>query len=121
MAIHHCFLHRVQRPISASQTFDRNEFFAIQGWQELNTGIDCAHPDRLPVVIQLGDHNRTGTAVTFGATLFRTRTTQVFAQVLQHRTRRIDVSYFDYITIQNKSNPIANGHFVFGRSHGPGS
>ena len=39
--------------------------------------------------VDLDDHDRARTAVTFGATFFRAGHAQVFAQELQHRARRV--------------------------------
>lgn len=103
--INHGFLHGMQFTIPA-QTFDRDEFLAIERRQKLNAGIDGAYSQVIAVTIQFREHNSARAAITFGAAFFGAGTAQVFAEKLQYCSIGINAGEFDDFPIEHKPNRV---------------
>ncbi len=99
--LHERALHRVQ-PVSRGQRLHREQFRAIQGRDETDTGIDRREPQALRP--GRADHDGTGAAVTFGATLLGAGPPQVLAQVLEDRPRRVRVLEFDDVAVEDEAD-----------------
>ena len=97
-------LYRVQVARGRRETLDGNEFLAVECRQELDTGIDGAQHQVIAVPADLGDDDGARTAVAFGATFLRALAPQVFAQELQDRSRWIDITQLDDLTVEHKAN-----------------
>ena len=94
----------MQDAVLTGQAFDRNQFFAIQCRQKLNTGIDRTNMNGVTAVIKLGNDDRAGTTVSFGTAFFRSRAAQILAQILQHGPGRIEVTDLDDLAVQHEGN-----------------
>lgn len=105
MMVNHCLLHGMQITI-ARQTFDGNEFFAVQRRQELDTRIDRANRKLVIFTVKLGQHHSARAAISFGAPLLGAGSSEIFAQELQYGTRRIDAFKFDDLAIENKPDCV---------------
>ena len=92
------------------QAFDRDEFFAIERRQKLNTGIDRTDCQVIAFAIYLGDDNCACAAVAFSTPFFGAFEAQVLAKKLQYGTCRINVFYFDDLTVQHEPDCICIRH-----------
>ena len=103
MVVHHRTLHRMQPRSGRRQAFYGNQLLAIDRWQELYAGVDGLERQIVAVAIDFGNNNRARTAVAFGAAFLGAFAAQIFAQKLQHRSRRVHIVDLDDLTIEYES------------------
>lgn len=110
MTVNHRLLYRVQFCGVFRQRLNRDEFLPIQRWQKLNTGVygPCSHLIAIPA--EFCENNSTGATITFGAALFAAGPLQVFAQELQHGTRRLRILDSDDFAVEYKADRLAGLH-----------
>ncbi len=56
--------------VTIRQTLHRNQFLAIERWQELDAGIDCFDADFTTIAREFRDNNGASATVTLGTTFF---------------------------------------------------
>jgi hypothetical protein len=81
----------MQSAIGLTQVLHREQRLAVKGRHELYTGVDGLHGKS--IAVQLADHDRTGTAVTLSAALFRSGLAEILAQDIEYRPGRGDIAY----------------------------
>ena len=84
-------LHRMQLA-AVAQTLDSDQLLAVERRQKLDAGVHGAHLDIVAIAIEFGQHDGACTAIAFGTAFFGSGAAQIFAQVLQHGSRRVDVA-----------------------------
>ncbi len=92
----------MQAAFATAQAFDRNQFLAIERWQELYAGINGAHRKPFVRCIDLRECYGARSAIAFRATFLRPDPAQILAQELQHGARRIDVFELDHFAIEHE-------------------
>ena len=73
--------------VRSLKAFNGDQLFAVNGWQEADTGIDRTVDDAVAVSCQLTQNDRARPAVAFGTSLLRASATRYVAQVLEHGRR----------------------------------
>src|SRR5262249_45416624 len=102
---HHRFLHRMQSTVGLTQVLHREQCLAVEGRDELQTGVDCFHGES--IAMQLAENDRAGTAVALSTALFRSGLAEIFAKDIQDHPGRSDMAYGRDLAIQRKINAIA--------------
>ena len=104
MLVDHRLLYRMQIAVVAKQSFDRDQFLAINSRKELDAGIYGLEFDIFAASINLDYDECAGTAIPLGTTLFRAFECEVFAQELQYSARWIDDVCLDDVAIEHETD-----------------
>src|SRR5947207_956643 len=102
MAVDERLLDRMQRAIIASQALDGDQLLAVERRDKLNARIDRAKSHA--AVLELADDDGTCAAIALGTAFLRTGATQILAQILKHRPRRIDIVQRDDVTVEREAH-----------------
>ena len=97
MTVDHRLLRRMQ--CAVADALNRKDRLAIERGQKCNTGIDGAGAQSFAGLVNAGDDDGTGAAITLCATFFGTGEPSLFAKISKECAIGIDVTNFDELAV----------------------
>src|SRR4030095_17260835 len=102
----HLPLNRMQRAVGAFQSFDGDQFLAVERGHELNARIDRAKAHG--IAVELSKDHGTRAAIALGASLLGADTPQLFAEQVEHASRRRYGFDGADLAVEHETNRVAS-------------